>query len=112
MKAICLKCGKYNGPNVPVNGDYAGWICPKCYRGQATHNEGPAHVWRKAMTCHCGKTAIWYVGSTGYCREHKTEAYAAAAKEKQLQNSVQGLLTLDHERRRRDEREVIWHHRF
>ena len=31
MKAECLKCGKPNGPNVPIGSDYAGWICPKCY---------------------------------------------------------------------------------
>ncbi len=31
MKVVCLKCGKSNGPNIPVGCDYAGWICPKCY---------------------------------------------------------------------------------
>ena len=30
MKVDCIKCGKQNGPNIPLYADYAGWICPKC----------------------------------------------------------------------------------
>lgn len=59
------------------------------------------------MTCQCGNIAIWYVGSEGFCRAHKTEAYAAAARDKRLQESVHGLLILDHQRRKRDERELL-----
>jgi hypothetical protein len=58
------------------------------------------------MTCKCGNVALWYVGSNGFCRAHKTEAYQAAAEAKQLQQSVAGLLALDHQRRVRDTREL------
>ena len=43
MKAECLKCKKQNGPNIPINADYAGWICPKCYQktcGQCARHDG------------------------------------------------------------------------
>jgi len=64
------------------------------------------------MTCHCGNIALRHVGDQGFCKLHEREAFEAAARDKRLQQSIAGLLTLDHERRRRDEREVIWHHRF
>jgi len=51
------------------------------------------------MTCKCGSVALWYVGSKGFCREHKTEAYQAAAEAKKLQDSVNGLLILDRQKR-------------
>lgn len=54
------------------------------------------------MTCHCGSIAIWYVGANGFCRAHKAEAYRAAAHDKKLQQSVAGLLALDHQRQVRD----------
>lgn len=54
------------------------------------------------MTCHCGSTALWYVGSKGFCRSHKAEAYTAAADAKRLQQSVNGLLALDHQHKARE----------
>jgi len=58
------------------------------------------------MTCSCGATALWYVGSEGFCRAHKAEAYAAAARDKRLQQSLHGLVILDHQRRAQEEREL------
>lgn len=58
------------------------------------------------MTCHCGSIAIWYVRNLGFCRAHKEEAYEAAARDKKLQQSVYGLLALDHERRCMDNGEL------
>ena len=55
------------------------------------------------MTCHCGSIALRHVGSQGFCKEHMAEAFAEAAKAKRLQQSIAGLLALDHERRKSDE---------
>lgn len=54
------------------------------------------------MLCHCGSAAMRKVGSRGWCWAHESEAFKAAAIAKQQQQSIAGLLALDHERRVRD----------
>jgi len=56
------------------------------------------------MTCHCGSIALRQVGSKGFCKQHESEAFAEARKAKILQQSVAGLLALDHERQKVQER--------
>ena len=58
------------------------------------------------MTCHCGSIALRHVGSQGFCKEHTAEAFAEAAKAKRLQQSIHGLLILDHQRQKEDERDL------
>ena len=58
------------------------------------------------MFCQCGSVALRKVGKRGFCHAHEREAYQAAAEAKQLQQSVAGLLALDHQRRQRDQREI------
>jgi len=59
-----------------------------------------------SLICSCGSVALWYVGSEGFCRAHKAEAYEAAARDKRLQQSIAGLLALDHQRKCKDEHEM------
>ena len=63
------------------------------------------------MTCHCGSIALRHVGSLGFCKEHTAEAFAEAAKAKRLQQSIAGLLALDHQRRKTDEHALSPNHR-
>jgi len=60
------------------------------------------------MTCFCGAVALRHVNDEGFCKLHEKEAFAAAARDKKLQQSVQGLLALDHQRRAWDARETAY----
>ena len=57
-------------------------------------------------TCYCGGVALRHVGRRGFCKLHIPEAFEAAAEAKQMQQSIAGLLALDHQRRRIDEGEL------
>lgn len=28
----CIECGSASGPMHPIDGDHAGWVCPKCFK--------------------------------------------------------------------------------
>ena len=58
------------------------------------------------MTCFCGAVALRHVNDEGFCKQHEREAFEAAARDKRLQQSIQGLLARDHERSSRDNREL------
>jgi len=60
-------------------------------------------------TCYCGGVALRHVGRRGFCKLHIPEAFEAAAEAKRLQQSVNGLLALDHERRSRDKQDLSTH---
>jgi len=54
--------------------------------------------------CSCGAVAMRHVNAEYFCNTHIQEAYAAAARDKKLQQSIAGLLMRDHKRIYREER--------
>lgn len=47
----CVVCGSATGPLHPVDGDHAGWLCPKCSPPEDDFdgNDRQAEAWRKAL---------------------------------------------------------------
>jgi len=65
------------------------------------------------MTCFCGAVALRHVNDEGFCKLHEKEAFAAAARDKKLQQSIAGLLMRDHHLKGNDDQTLgARRHRF
>jgi hypothetical protein len=58
------------------------------------------------MTCFCGAVALRHVNEEGFCKLHEREAFEAAARDKRMQQSINGLLARDRERTCTDEHQL------
>jgi hypothetical protein len=58
------------------------------------------------MTCFCGAVALRHVNEEGFCKLHEKEAFAAAARDKRMQQSINGLLMRDHHLRGNDDQSL------
>lgn len=61
LPAECINCGDPSGPEIEVGDDFAGWLCPRCYR----EAQCKRHVWR-------GHSATEIIGGTTYSETWQT----------------------------------------